>query len=925
MPDNEIEAVRFSQGRKNFGKVKNKVLPWRNFKGLFKDPTRTNEKYREFAKMPEAEQRALKSVNGYWMRAQNEGGIRRRNHALPSDLISFDLDYTSPEFFEKARKGLLLPGTEHFIHTSRRHTTENPRFRLVIFNAEEIPNEWYPAVSRILAQRIDPEMKHVDPVSFRPAQMMFLPTVSKDGEYVFEEFAGERFDWRTMLAEWKVLNGDWMDVSRLPKNIEETVLRQGADKAEDPTLKDGPVGHFCRAYDIPTAIEEFDLPYEPVDAPSAKPRYTYTGGTTVNGAEVQDGGLFLYSHHGSDPASDRLVNAFDLVRIHKFGKKDEGFDEEGKSPFDFPSNKAMMEFIESDKGYQRQRLEDRYDTEAMFDDLWDEDQIEIEQVGSDEAIERFMREMVVGDGSGHSVPKLSDDDIESDYPDTGIVDTSKPVERPILGVDHQKGIVGITDHGTPYLKKPRPRRAKPGSEWMAELEVNAKTGDIINNVANISLIVSHDTRLRDAIGHNEFTQRQVMPLPIRHKINHLPQFPVLKSNEISGQPWNDSYDALIRIILETQNGPGKSGWGLRVTDRDLREAVTIASKQNTFHPIREALRSFEHDGLARVETLFIKYLGCPDDEYHRETARLFMIAAVARIMEPGCKFDYAPVLVGGQGIGKSTFVETLSMGWFGELSADFSNDQKLAEQMLGCWIMEMAELVSMTRSEVEPAKQFLSGRSMTVRMAYDRHPTEYPRQTVFMGTTNNPDFLKDDTGNRRFWVIQCGNKQIDIVKLRTELAQLWAEAVAMYDDMRSKHPYGDLPLFLQSESSRNQAKELQEAALRPSEADTLAERIKPILDRKIVADDFENVNSGGVPGATRRMKIGPATIMEELGDSRISTQMIAIALQKLGWRKTGRRERVNSRTHPISIYEPGPAQIERWQWEDEDEAISDLI
>lgn len=866
--------VRFSRGKMNFGKVKNRTLPYKSFRGLFETAPRSGETLHQYNKLTEAEQRDKKSAEGFWFRGATKGEVRKRDTALPSDLISLDFDYASVEFFESIRDNTAGIEFAYFIHTSRRHTPEKPRFRMVIPASPPIPNDLYPAAARIVAKTIDPEMKHVDPVSFRPGQMMFMPTASKDSEYVYVDHPGAVCDWESELAVYEQIVGDWRDVTKLPVCAGEK-LRKTSDKAEDPTEKDGPVGDFCRAYDVPTAIEHFDLPYEPVDAPSGKPRYSYSGGTTVNGAEVQDGGLFLYSHHGSDPASDMLCNAFDLVRIHKFGHHDEGFDGEGKKPSDYPSWAAMIDFISKDEGFQKSRLQSRYDLTTMFDDLWDEDQEQIEDAETEETIS-----LLVGD-------------VTSD-PD--------PYHH---GVDEQPGHIGITDLGTPYLKMPRKRRARPAPDWTTGLEVN-RNGEVLNTVANITMILKHDVRLRDAMAFNEFSRKPVMVLPIRHKIDWLPQFKVEPRREITGEPWADQYDDLIRVILESENGTGKHGWGLKVTDRDLKAAVRIVCHDQKFHPVREILESFVHDGEARAETLFIDYLGCPDTEYHRQAARLWLVAAVARIFEPGHKFDSAPVMVGPQGSGKSTFAKTLAMGFFGELNADFSNEQKLAEQMLDCWIMEMPELVSMTRSEVEPAKQFLSATELTVRMAYDRYPTTYYRQTVFLGSTNNVDFLKDDTGNRRFWPLHVTVGQIDIAALRRNLAQIWAEAVALYKAMRAEQPYGDLPLHLTGEEAMTDAARLQEESRRPTEVDMLAERIAEILNSPVTDERFDSL-PGSSTKPTYLNEVTPGYILEKLGDNRISAQLIAGALNKLGWRKSGARRRVFGTSNPQSVYVISPA------------------
>jgi putative DNA primase/helicase len=925
MSDVKNVPVRFSTGTKNFGKVKNLALPWQAFTGRFKEPIRTGERYRDYVKMSEKQQRDLKAINGYWMRAQNEGGIRKRGNALDSDLITLDIDYATPEMFESALKGEMVPGVAHMIHTSRRHTEDNPRFRIVILNAEPLPNDYYPAVSRIVCAEIDKERDKADPVSFRPAQMMFMPTVCKDGDYHFEVFEGEPLDWRSYLDVFEETTGDWRDVTTLPKWAGESNLRNTADKAEDPTTKDGPVGDFCRAYSIPEAIEEF-LPdiYAPVDMPSAKPRYTYMGGTTVNGAEVQDDGLFLYSHHGSDPVSDMLVNSFDLVRLHLFGKKDEDTDPDETTPGKMPSWAAMLEFIDKDEEYRKSRLQSRYDTEAMFDDLWDEDKIEIEEATSraeqdNQSEEDRLIAELVGEAptSGYS-----EDDVEADYPDIEEEQNPPSAKPAAVGVDNQAGHIGISSDGYPYLKSPRRRAPKPDKKWVEELEI-MPNGNIANSLPNLAMILRNDTRFRDAIAHNEFTQNNVMIIPIRHKVPFIENHVLLPEDEIMGEDWGSQHASTLRTILEMENGPGKSGWGLTVADRNLDAALDVVATQHKIHPIKEILKSFEHDGTARVERLFIDYLGVEDNAYHREIAKLFMVAAVTRVFEPGHKFDFAPVLVGGQGARKSSFAEALAMGFFGELTADFSEDQKLVEQMKGNWIMELPELVSMTRSEVEPAKAFLSARRTRVRLAYERHAATYKRQCVFIGTTNNIDFLKDDTGNRRFWPVHVEVPLIDTDLLKRNLAQLWAEAYAMYVQMRKENPTGPLPLYLQGKEAALFAADLQERSLRVSDADVIAEQLASYLESKHADDEFDGVADGGVPQKKRREYTSVGAILSDLPELPRKTQFIASALVKLGWEKTGTKKRISGVPNPVSVYVPGPEVLARW--EEEDSPDDDLI
>ena len=406
----------------------------------------------------------------------------------------------------------------------------------------------------------------------------------------------------------------------------------------------------------------------------------------------------------------------------------------------------------------------------------------------------------------------------------------------------------------------------------------------------------------------------------------MPQLTV--DEPLTGDAWQDFHDGYLRIILELPAGKGLSGWGLKVSDRDLKVAVINTARSNTFNPVRDTLESFIPDPLARAERLFIDYLGCPDTPYYRETARIFMIACVARVYEPGAKFDSMPVLHGPQGCRKSTFVKTVALDkWFGELSAKFDNEQKLAEQMIGKWIMEVAELVSMTTSEVEPAKQFLSQTTAQVRMAYDRNPTIFKRQTTFIGTTNDDDFLKDETGNRRFFPVKVFVKEIDTDKLRANIAAIWADARDQYKAMRLAHPYGDLPLYLRGEAAAI-AIGLQDGALRPTPVAILGEQIKPFLDQLVTSDDFTILADGKGKKAHHLKALSPGMValwLEEQGIRATMKDAVPRALRYMGWHKTGARTRVDGQRNPVAVYEPGPEQIARWAEEDDDQTTDDMI
>lgn len=853
--DNKNQLMRYAEGRKtNFGKVENKVAPLGRFVRDFKEPVRTGETRAEYDKLDDQTQLRKKAENGWRFRAPVEGDTRNRRSVLPATMLTYDFDYVTKEFAEKALSGELLEGVPHLVHTTRRHTPENPRIRIYIFIDRDLDAETYSAASRIICYKLlDPQMENVDPVSFRPAQMMFMPTVSRDGEYRYHiDISGDFLDWQAYLDVFEAEEGDWRDLSNLPTAAGEGALRPTAEKAEDPTEKEGPVGTFCRAYDVPAAIDTFLADaYEEVSDYTAKPRYTYLGGTTRNGAEVQDDGLFLYSHHGSDPCSDMLVNAWDLVRIHKFGQLDDKIDLDtpmGKRP----SWKAMMEFVSKDDGYKAQLVQEEYEFADDLDDEFD----------------------ALGDEDTDYTPSIPASELDEIEDLIGV-----PEEDEHIAPKYLPG-----EDGLPVLtasSSEPPEKAKKG--WLAkDCEFNPNTGMLENNLSNTRIVVQSDSRLYGVIQFNEFKHEHVMRRDFKSGIDGLGT--VYCNNKHDGDPWEDYHDNVIRAMLEYPNGKGKRGYGMKVTDRDLKAATNIASMQWKFHPVRQRLLSFKWDGTSRVEELFIKYLGAPDDEYHREIARLWMIAAVCRVFEPGHKFDFVPILEGLQGKGKSTFIEILALDWSGTLQANFHDTQKLMEELKNVWIAELPELGNMSRSAVEDIKAFIAGIQTTVRMAYARNPTTFKRQQVFMGSTNKSEYLADTTGNRRFWPVHTDVAEIDLAGLKRNVEQMWAEAVYLYRCMRRDQPEGTLPLYLQNQSAKREALARQESRRQQTEADVYAGQIEDYLNTPFRdGDDFDEA-----PWAYRHAVCAKELWERALGENgklgRGPMLEIQRAMEIIGWR-----------------------------------------
>jgi hypothetical protein len=803
---NESFVVRYSYGTgRNFGKATNTAKSLKTLKSLFRKPMVTNERFKDYLKLNDKDQGHLKSIAGWFYRTQIEGKSRNRGSGLPSDLLVFDFDYATPEYLAALLNGEICPEWEWFLHTSRRHTAESPRLRLFVILNKPVPNDLYGPVSRIVGNLFDPDMTNLDKVSFRPAQMMFMPTISKDGEFIFHENGGDLCDWSDVLDTFELTRGDWRDITNLPQVPGENA-RESLEKAEDPTEKAGPVGNFCRAYDVMQAIEAFDLPYEEADVLSGKQRYTYTGGTTTNGAEVQDDGLFLYSHHGSDPCSDMLVNAFDLVRIHKFGDEDEKFDPEGKPMSARPSWKLMLESLEHDEKYRKQQVRARYDASAInddFDDAVDPEDIEID-LDHDPEIDELV---------GTPVPQAELIRINRD-------------DAADLGPRTQL----------------RVKRGDPPKDWMDGLQVS-KDGIIIANAPNLAQIVQNDKRTRHSVEYNEFTERVCSRRPLRTRMTYISDGHV--ADPVNGDPWEDIHTMSVRTMIESENGPGKAGYGFKVSDRDMDIGIELAARQGKFHPVREYLESLPEQDLEHAETLFIKYMGCPDTPYHREAAKLFLLGAVARVYEPGHKFDFVPILFGAQGKRKSTFIRILACDWHGELKATFSDENKLVEQMAGAWIMEMPELSSIGRSAIEDAKAFVAAVSSHVRLAWARRSKVFKRQCVFIGSTNDDEFLIDTTGNRRWWPIRVQINMIDTDELLRCRAKIWGAAVAEYKRLRAEQPEGDLDLSFRDPEAIRESEAIQEETRVGTEVDHYSMVMQPYLDALVRTngkddDDFDD-------------------------------------------------------------------------------------
>lgn len=221
---------------------------------------------------------------------------------------------------------------------------------------------------------------------------------------------------------------------------------------------------------------------------------------------------------------------------------------------------------------------------------------------------------------------------------------------------------------------------------------------------------------------------------------------------------------------------------VKFTKDDTLAVMDLVSRRKSFHPIKDAILKIPWDGVQRVESLFIDYLGADDNTYTRAVARKWMAGAIARVYEPGIKFEMVPIIEGKQGLGKSTLFQKLGGEFFTDSLRSLGNTKDDYQLLIGAFIIELGELSSMSTTETDQIKSFISAKSDKIRLPYAKTPLNYKRTCVFVGTTNTGQFLQDLTGNRRFLPIPSkGKPQLDVFKLEEPtIQQMWAEAYQIY-------------------------------------------------------------------------------------------------------------------------------------------------
>ena len=633
---------------------KNKEMSWDELCEVVSHTKRTTETVEEYRRMKKGQQDNIKDVGGF-VGGHLREGRRKNGNVLCRSMLTLDMDYGTPDVWQNIK---MLYDFKCCVYTTHKHTTENPRLRLLIPLSRDISEEEYPAVARMVAKEIGIDM--FDDTTYEPCRLMYFPSTSINGDFFYDVKQGDDLNPDVYLAKYD----DWRDVSTYPVSSRQSeVVSRNVSAQADPLTKPGVVGAFCRAYTIEDAIEKF---LSDVYAPSSmNGRFDYIPADSSAGVVVYDN-KFAYSHHATDPVCGLLLNAFDLVRLHLYRDMDDKCDRNTPSS-KLPSYKAMCDFALNDEAVRAVFAEERMS----------------------QASEEF-----------------------------------------------------ATD------------------DWQTTLELD-KSGNIKDTMTNICTIIRNDDNLK-CIVFNQFKNMidVVGPLPWKQ----------VKPG------WSDTDLACAKMYFERI-------YGIWSPTKFKDALLAVTSSDRLYHPIKEYLSELKWDGIERLDTLLVDYLGAEDTEYVRAVTRKTLVAAVARIFKPGTKFDSILVISGKQGIGKSTLFAKLGQQWFSDsLSIADMKDKTAPEKLQGYWILEISELNGMKKIDVETIKSFVSRTDDKYRQAYGTSVENHPRSCIIVGTTNSDGgFLRDITGNRRFFPVNVTGKGKYPAWELTDIDQIWAEAVEYYN------------------------------------------------------------------------------------------------------------------------------------------------
>jgi len=738
---------------------------------------RTAETVEQYMKMTKAKQDAIKDVGGY-VAGRLKGGRRKKDCVEYRTIITLDIDHAVPGVIEQIE---MLYNYRCFIYSTHKHTPENPRLRLVIILSRPVSPDEYVAVARKVAEDIGIEM--FDDTTYEPSRLMYWPSTSADGEFIFRDIEGEPLNPDEVLSRYQ----DWRDSSEWPvSSRQQNIVQREMRKQADPLSKDGVIGAFCRTYSIEEAIANF-LP--DIYQPSAmQGRYDYIPADSQAGVVIYEG-KFAYSHHATDPACGKLMNAFDMVRIHRYGDLDEKAAEDTEAS-KLPSFSAMSEFAVNDEN--------------------------VKMTIAGERMEKAEKEF-----SGEN------------------------------------------------------------EDWLKQLEYEKRSTVVKNTLRNLLLILNNDEKLKGIV-FNQLSDG----MEIKGEVpwEHPSRF------------WRDADDAQLISYVDLTYGTFSA--------RNYDIAVTKVADDRSYHPIREFLASLpEWDKVPRVDTILVDFLGASDNAYVRAVTRKTLCGAIARVMNPGCKFDTMLVLNGPQGKGKSTLISRLCGEWFNDsLLLNDTKDKTAAEKLQGYWILEIGELAGLKKTEIETLRGFLSRQNDIYRASFGRRATPHPRQCVFIGTTNAENgYLRDTAGNRRFWPVKTPGDAARASWEMTgeEIRQIWAEALVRYKEGEPLHLDNELAGMALKEQQIAMEVDEREGMVRDYLEMPLPERWDKmdIFDRRnyICGSEFGGEREPGVRKRERvcNMEIWCECFGKERGNLKRqdANEISAIMANIEGWKKADNKVR----------------------------------
>lgn len=395
---------------------------------------------------------------------------------------------------------------------------------------------------------------------------------------------------------------------------------------------------------------------------------------------------------------------------------------------------------------------------------------------------------------------------------------------------------------------PSPSDDRPDSNWLSRCLKNDK-GEPLGNLANAMLAMRADPVLRDTVAYDEMLRSAVIVqgMPGQQK----------QVDQQKPEPVTDTDVGRMQEYLQLSGLP-------RLSKDTAHQAVDLRARECSFHPLKEILEGLEWDRKPRVRSWLATYLGAESTPYTQGIGTMFLVAMVARIFEPGCKADYMLVLEGEQGAMKSTACRVLGDKWYSDNLPDIMSGKDVQQHLRGKWLIEISELSALNRAENNALKSFISRQVEEYRPAFGRRDVHEPRQCVFIGTTNKKNYLKDETGDRRYWPVQTGAVKID--DLSADRDQLFAEAVALYRAGERSYP--------------DRAFEL--------------EHIKPQQEARFEADAWEQAIIQWLDDSTYRTDITLSEVAQgalDMQAQKIGTseqRRIGNILERMGWRSTGK-------------------------------------